>query len=94
VSDYNPTTQDIKIYHALGMTNLDLATKAVANDSFDHWFTQHNAEVVEATEKRIIALLNLEHLGPSVNYPLSFSERQVLEILIENLITLIKGESK
>ena len=61
MSDYTPTTDELRDVWADRYDGenswADSAEKAGYEAEFDRWLAQHDAEIVKATEERIIALL-------------------------------------
>jgi hypothetical protein len=68
MSEEMPTTEEIREYYAKQFTIVDgkiLRASAPGDPEdlaeFDRWLKQHDAEVAQATEERIIKLLLDEH---------------------------------
>ena len=98
MSDYTPTTEEVKANYAL--VGDDEVVNSINEQKFDRWLEQHDAEVAKATEERIIKLLeteivlaNEEMLTLHYDDDLSRSFIKGDIALIENLIALIKGEN-
>ena len=56
MSDYTPTTEEVKANYAL--VGDDEVVNNINEQKFDRWLAQRDAEVAKATETRIIKLLD------------------------------------
>jgi hypothetical protein len=89
VSDYIPTTEEMREYVNAGWK---------FKGEFDRWLKQNNAEVIKATEQRIIKLLEAaksEELTPEEAWLKGWRFDEPTGrwwLLQEALIALIKGE--
>ncbi len=84
MSDYTPTKLEVRSQYANDSFGPDEYLANVAE--FDRWLEAHNAEVVEATEERIIKLLE-ERYAENVDHC-----EWGTHLFLDNAIALIKGE--
>ena len=88
MSDYTPTTEEVKTNYAL--VGDDEVVNNINEQKFDRWLEQNNAEVTKSTEQRIVKLIEAEI--ERVSNPM-LVDREYLDGL-ETAIALIKGENK
>jgi hypothetical protein len=88
MSDYTPTTEEVKANYAL--VGDDEVVNNINEQKFDRWLEQNNAEVTKSTEQRIVKLIEAEI--ERVSNPM-LVDREYLDGL-ETAIALIKGENK
>jgi len=90
VSDYVPKIEDVRSAYADENWGYDHTWEECA-EQFDRWLEQHDKEVAQVTEQRIIKLLEDELKSDRIylvwqedGYPAN----------LEDVIALIKGENK
>lgn len=79
MSDYTPTTEDVQGTYAdekMSQTYSWVGTWEEYAAEFDRWLAQHDAEVTQAEQKRIIEVL----------------DKRLTTVLFDILVALIKGE--
>jgi hypothetical protein len=86
MSDYTPTTEEVKANYAL--VGDDEVVNNINEQKFDRWLEQNNAEVTKSTEQRIVKLIEAEI--ERVSNPM-LVDREYLDGL-EMALELTKGE--
>jgi len=96
MNEYTPTTERVRrdyVVENLGSTT-EPHTATDGEAEFDRWLAQHDAEVVKATEERIIALLEAKFDVTMKIATLLGHEEPEPTISLETAIALIKGDNK